>query len=226
MAVSYTLKLSSESTSLKRLSFGLSYDGAQKYINQSDLTNINDPALKHGKYSYFNHNSNVGVFLMWDGFYAGIAGSHILSGGYNEDNYENSFFPRNYNALVGWKLKQNNEFYIEPSVMLRVIENYDNHLDLNAKFYYVPTTTRRKNAGYWTGVSYRTSWKEFPISSVSVSAFLGGSHEDFYYGYSYEVMIDKYQAHHTGSHQFMIGYTLSLKADRKCGCTPFSIPVL
>jgi len=225
LALSYIIPLSKENTSLKRLSLGVSYSGSQKYINQSDLTNINDPALIQGKYKHFNHNSNIGAFLMWDGLYAGIAGSHLLSGGYDDNEYSNSFFPRNYNALIGWKLKTGTEFYMEPSAMLRIIENYDNHLDLNMKFYYAPSS-HRKYSGYWTGVSYRTSWKTFPISSVSLSTFLGGSFEDFYYGYSYEIMIDKYQAHHTGSHQFMVGYTLSLKADRKCGCTPFSIPVL
>lgn len=226
IAFSYVLPLSRESTSLRRLSFGVSYDGAKKYINLQDLNELsnNDPRLANG-YDMFDHNSNVGAFLMWDGLYAGLAGSHLLSGGYDDTGLENSFFPRNYNALVGWKMETSRNFYIEPSAMLRVIENYDNHLDLSAKFYYVPPS-HRKYSGYWTGVSYRTSWKKFPISSVSASFFMGGSYEDFYYGYSYEVMIDKYQAHHSGSHQFMVGYTLSLTADRKCGCTPFRIPVL
>jgi type IX secretion system PorP/SprF family membrane protein len=227
-ALSYTIKLDNERTSLRRLSLGLSYSGSQKYINQNDLEIINDPIFMVGEYNFYNNNASFGAFMMWDGFYAGLAGSHLLSGGYKNDNthFQNTFFPRNYNALVGWKMKQSREFYIEPSVMLRVIENYDTHLDLNAKFYYVPTSTRRTNSGYWIGGSYRTSWKEFPINSLSFSAFVGGSYQDFYYGYSYEIMIDKYQAYHSGSHQFMIGYTLSLKADRKCGCTPFSIPVL
>lgn len=227
-AASYTIKLDDETTSLRRLSLGLSYSGSNKFIDKTDIADINDPVFVVSDYNFYNHNSSFGAFIMWDGFYAGIAGSHLLSGGYEKSNtsYENSFFPRNYNALVGWKIKQTREFYIEPSAMLRVIENYDNHLDLNVKLYYVPSHARRKNSGYWIGASQRTSWKEFPLKPVSFSVFVGGSLEDFYYGYSYEVMTDKYQAYHTGSHQFMIGYTLSLKADRKCGCTPFSIPVL
>jgi type IX secretion system PorP/SprF family membrane protein len=227
-AVSYTLKLDNERTSLRRLSLGLAYSGSNKFIDKTDLADINDPVFIVGDYNIFNHNASFGAFLMWDGFYAGLAGSHLLSGGYeqNQTDYTNSFFPRNYNAIVGWKIKQSKDFYIEPSIMLRVIENYDTHLDLNAKFYYVPTYARRINAGYWIGASYRTSWEEFPLNSLSFSAFVGGSYKDFYYGYSYEIMTDKYQGYHTGSHQLMIGYTLSLKADRKCGCTPFSIPVL
>ena len=225
-AVSYVIKLSKETTSLRRLSLGVSYSGAEKFIDQSDLAHINDPVFITGSYEYYNHNSNVGAFLMWDGMYMGIAGSHILSGSYSKDSYENSFFPRNYNALFGWKIEQSREFYIEPSVMLRVIEKYDNHLDLNTKLYYTPTTSRRTNAGYWIGGSLRTSWEKMPISAVSFSALVGGTYENFYYGYSYELMVDKYQGHHGGSHQFMIGYTLSFEGDRSCGCTPFSIPVL
>jgi len=227
-AVSYTIKLDNERSSLRRLSLGLAYSGANKFIDKTDLANINDPVFIVGDYNFFNHNASFGAFMMWDGFYAGLAGSHLLSGGYEKSNinYENSFFPRNYNAIAGWKIKKTREFYIEPSVMLRVIENYDNHLDLNTKLHYIPTSTRRNKMGYWIGGSYRISVKKFPIESVSFAAFMGGTYEDFYYGYSYEVMIDKFQGYHTGSHQLMIGYTLSLKADRKCGCTPFSIPVL
>lgn len=225
-AASYVLPLTSETKSLRRLSLGVSYSGSQKYINQSDLANINDPVVIHqGEYKFYSHNTNIGAFLIWDGFYAGLAGSHLLSGGYDDTGFKNSFFPRNYNALVGWKAEITEQIYIEPSAMLRVIEKYDNHLDLNAKIYFVPLS-HRKYSGYWTGISYRTSWREFPLNSVSVSLFMGGSYEDFYYGYSYEIMTDRYQAQHTGSHQFMVGYTLSLTTDRKCACTPFRIPVL
>jgi type IX secretion system PorP/SprF family membrane protein len=162
---------------------------------------------------------------MWEGFYAGIAGAHLLSGSYDESDYQNSYFPRNYNVILGNKIKLNDTYFVEASAMARVIEKYDNHLDLNAKFYYRPKI-HRNDANYWTGVSYRLSWKEIPISSVSIAGFIGGSYNNFYYGYSYEAMIAKLQFHHTGSHQFMLGYTISMKGDRHCGCTPFSIPTL
>ena len=226
VAFSYTLPLSKNIKRLRRLSFGLSYTGTQKYISQTDMSLMSDPALNMNDYNFFGHNSNAGIFMIWDGMYGGISGSHLLSGGYSDETISNSFFPRNWQALYGWKMKASRYLYIEPAAMVRVIENYDNHLDLNLKLYYIPITRRKQYLGYWIGFSSRSSWKTFPISSMSASLMLGGSKDNFYYGYSYEVMTDRYQMHHAGSHQIMIGYTVALTADRHCGCTPFRIPVL
>jgi type IX secretion system PorP/SprF family membrane protein len=225
LAFSYVIALADESKSLKRLSLGISFSGGNRFIDQQNILTINDPALNFGQIKYTSSNTNVGAFLMWEGFYAGIAGAHLLSGSYDESDYQNSYFPRNYNVILGNKIKLNDTYFVEASAMARVIEKYDNHLDLNAKFYYRPKI-HRNDANYWTGVSYRLSWKEIPISSVSIAGFIGGSYNNFYYGYSYEAMIAKLQFHHTGSHQFMLGYTISMKGDRHCGCTPFSIPTL
>lgn len=224
IALSYVVPIGDEKTSLRRLSFGLSYSGIKKYVNVVDIVKTNDPALINGLYEYYNHSSNFGTFLIWDGLYAGIAGSSILSTN-TVGAVSDALFPRNYNGIVGIKLKAAKELYVEPSAMLRVIENYDNFLDLNTKMYYTPVEDKGEN-NYWVGLSYRTSWKDLPIKSVSLSAFLGGSYNNFYYGYSYELMLNSFQGSHGGSSQFMIGHNLSLKYDRKCGCTPFSIPTL
>ena len=225
LSVSYIMKLDEEKHGLRRLSLGVSYTGSQRNIDHSSFVVGIDPAFNTGRYNYYNHNSDIGAFLIWDGFYAGISGAHMLSGGYTPDEYENSFFPRNYNILVGQKIKLSREFYIEPSSMLRIIENYDTHVDFNAKLYYI-SPSHRESISYWLGLSQRTSVKEWSPKSLSVALLFGGNYERLYYGYSYEIMTDEYQMNHSGSHQLMVGYTLSLVSDRKCGCTPFSLPVL
>lgn len=231
-AFSYVLPLANENTSLKRLAFGIAFSGADTFFDLLSIggSGTTDPVyvsiLQTGKDHYKGElNTNVGAFLMWKGFYAGIAGSHILSGAYDENNYQNTFFPRNYNMIIGNKTELTDTYFMEQSAMVRVIENYDNHLDLTSKFYYKPKLYRSE-ATYWAGLSYRLSWKTFPLSSVSFAGFIGGDYNNFYYGYSYELHIAKLQFHHGGSHQIMVGYTLSMKGDRQCGCTPFSLPVL
>ena len=93
--------------------------------------------------------------------------------------------------MGGYKFELNNEFELEPGLMLRTSENWNPMGDLSLRLYYMDL--------FWGGISYRTN--------KSIIALVGVRIESLFFGYSFDWALSEIGHFNYGSHEI----TLSVK---------------
>lgn len=195
------------------LSFGLSYNFNQFRI---DIENFDspDPSVTDDR-STTNHNFDVSVLYRKDKFYASLTASNILDKDltkFNPISEPNQL--RNYYLYTGYRFsKKKSNFEIEPSVFFQWFESDGRSVtDLNAKFRWYDFEDY-----YYAGVTYRFLNDQIG-SPLYIAPLVGLKKSNFYFGYSYQIILNEILGFSTGTHVITIGVDL-FQGISNCRCT-------
>lgn len=198
-AYSYQLPLESIDS---KLNMGLSVSGSQIKVDQSNLVLFDemDQVISGEIEKQFVPDANFGLYLFGDRYFAGISANQLIQYKINTGatpTGENKLV-RHYYLTGGYLFVLNQDFDIEPSVMVRGTEKSPFQLDINVKAYWL------KN--YWLGVSYRTD--------KDLIAMLGLKYDIYYFGYAFDMPFSNLRNYTSGSHEVIIGINFGERSQR------------
>lgn len=196
------------------LSFGLSYNFNQFRI---DIENFDspDPNVTDDR-ATTNHNFDVGVLYRKDKFYFSINASNLI----NKDlsKFNPVFEPnrlRNYYVYTGYRYtkNKNSKLEIEPSVFFQWFESDGRSVtDLNTKFRWYDFEDY-----YYAGVTYRFLNDQIG-DPLYIAPIIGLKKSNFYFGYSYQIILNEILGYSTGTHVVTLGVDL-FQGLSNCRCT-------
>ncbi len=186
-----------------QLSMGLSAAAFQFKMDDSGVPVVDndDPVLLANKKQFWVPDATMGIFLTNNEYYVGAAmtdlfGSYIKLG--NDPVLEDYRTARMYNVMAGFRYNLNNDFRIEPSVIMRTTK-FDFQVDLNTRLYYQRV--------YWFGVSYRTN--------KTIVSMVGININSLYFGYAYDASLSSLRTYSSGSHEIMMGLRFGDNSTRR-----------
>ncbi len=196
------------------VSFGISYNFNQFRI---DIENFDgpDPNVTDDR-ATTNHNFDVGVLYRKDKFYFSINASNLLDK--DLTNFNPVFEPnrlRNYYIYTGYRYtkNKNSRLEIEPSVFFQWFESDGRSVtDLNVKFRWYDFEDY-----YYAGVTYRFLNDQIG-SPLYIAPIMGLKKSNFYFGYSYQIILNEILGFSTGTHVVTLGVDL-FQGLSNCRCT-------
>lgn len=198
------------------LSFGLSYNfnqfriDIQKFIDASGDPNVTDDR------SVANHNFDVGVMYRKNKYYLGINASNLLDKDITRFNpiFEPNHL-RNYYVYTGYRYKKskNSNLEIEPSILYKLFESDGrSEADLNLKFRWYDFEDY-----YYAGLNYRFLNDQIG-KPLYLAPFVGFKKSNFYFGYSFQIILNDILAYSYGTHVITVGMDL-FQGLSNCRCT-------
>lgn len=196
------------------LSFGISYNFNQFRI---DIENFDspDPSVTDDR-ATTNHNFDVGVLYRYDKFYFSLNASNLLDK--DLSNFNPVFEPnrlRNYYVYTGYRYtkNKNSRLEIEPSVFFQLFESDGRSVtDLNTKFRWYDFEDY-----YYAGVTYRFLNDQIG-DPLYIAPIVGLKKSNFYFGYSYQIILNEILGFSTGTHVVTLGVDL-FQGLSNCRCT-------
>ena len=186
-----------------QLSFGLSGTAFQFRINDEELTffDQSEPLLTGDlRKALFVPDANFGVYLLNSSYHFGFSVDQLFQSYLKIGNAGLSDYRmlRHYYLSGGYIFPLQNEFFLEPSVLIKTTEELLYQIDFNAKLQY--------KSDYWVGLSYRTAG--------AVILFAGIKLDKFYFGYAFDYTLSSIMKHSLGSHEFMMAVKFGDSARR------------
>lgn len=186
-----------------QLSFGLAGTAFQFRINDEELTffDQSEPLLSGDlRKTIFVPDANFGVYLLNYRYYAGFSvaqlfQSYLKVGTAGLSDYR---MLRHYYLSGGYVFPLQNEFTLEPSILIKTTEELLYQIDFNAKVQY--------KEDYWIGLSYRTAGAVVLLAGVRL--------DKFYFGYAFDYTLSSIMKHSIGSHEFMMAVKFGDNARR------------
>jgi len=187
----------------QQLSFGLAAKAFQYRIYKEALTfgEDGDPVM-NGNFNTvaYSPDADVGILFRGQEYFVGFSVSNLLQTSVLIGTNELADFKtyRHYWLLGAYKFELNDEFGLEPGLLLKTTENWNPQGDLTLKLYYQDL--------FWGGVSYRTN--------NSIIALLGVRIESLYFGYSFDWALSEIGHFNYGSHEITLSVKLGDNARR------------
>ncbi len=196
------------------LSFGLSYNFNQFRIDIENFSII-DPSVTDDR-ATTNHNFDVGILYRKDKFYISANASNIIDKDLTKFNpiYEPNRL-RNYYAYTGYRYKKNknSDLEIEPSIFFQLFESDGRSVtDLNVKFRWYDFEDY-----YYAGVTYRFLNDQIG-DPLYIAPIVGLKKNNFYFGYSYQIILNEILGYSSGTHVVTLGLDL-FQGVSNCRCT-------
>lgn len=196
------------------LSFGISYNFNQFRIDIENFVNP-DPGVTDDR-ATTNHNFDIGVLYRYDKFYFSANASNLLDKDltkFNPVSEPNAL--RNYYIYTGYRYtkNKNSKLEIEPSVFFQWFESDGRSVtDLNTKFRFYDFEDY-----YYVGVTYRFLNDQIG-DPLYIAPLIGLKKSNFYFGYSYQIILNEILGFSTGTHVITIGVDL-FQGLSNCRCT-------
>lgn len=196
-------------------SFALSFNLNQFRIDIENFDPNDDSAIINDR-SSSNPNFDIGTLYRRGGFYLSLNASNIL----NKDvqKFNQVFEPntlRNYYLYSGYTYRKSRraDFEIEPSIFFQYFENDQRSVtDVNTKFKWYDFLDY-----YYAGFTYRFLNDQLG-SPLYVAPIIGLKKGDFYFGYSYQVIMNEILGYSKGTHVITLGVDL-FQGISNCTCT-------
>jgi type IX secretion system PorP/SprF family membrane protein len=119
---------------------GLAFKAFQFKFDESDLVTIdpNDAAVTHGKIAKFVPDADFGAYLYNEKYYVGLSATQLIQFKIDlgDSNLDKNQIIRHYYLNGGYRYAINEEFEIEPSVLIKGTMRTPWQIDLNAKAIY------------------------------------------------------------------------------------------
>ena len=196
------------------LSFGISYNFNQFRIDIENFQNP-DPGVTDDR-ATTNHNFDIGVLYRYDKFYFSANASNLLDKDltkFNPVSEPNAL--RNYYIYTGYRYtkNKNSKLEIEPSIFFQWFESDGRSVtDLNTKFRFYDFEDY-----YYVGVTYRFLNDQIG-DPLYIAPLIGLKKSNFYFGYSYQIILNEILGFSTGTHVITIGVDL-FQGLSNCRCT-------
>jgi type IX secretion system PorP/SprF family membrane protein len=196
------------------LSFGLSYNFNQFRIDIQNFDAL-DPSVTDDR-ATTNHNFDVGFLYRLDKFYFSVNASNILDKDLSKFNpvFEPNRL-RNYYVYTGYRYmkNRNSKVEVEPSIFFQLFESDGRSVtDLNLKFRFYDFEDY-----YYAGINYRFLNDQIG-SPLYIAPIVGLKKSNFYFGYSYQVILNEILGYSSGTHVITIGVDL-FQGISNCRCT-------
>jgi len=199
------------------LSLGLSYNFNQFRIDIDEFEGGNlDPSVINNRQTT-NHNFDIGVMYRAGKFYFSANASNLLGKDPKNLTFDadepNAL--RNYYAFTGYRYRKNknSDLEIEPSILYKVFESDGrSETDLNVKLRWYDFEDY-----YYAGVNYRFLNDQIG-SPLYIAPFAGLKKGKFYFGYSYQIILNEILTYSTGTHVITVGVDL-FQGLSNCRCT-------
>lgn len=179
-----------------KLSFGLSGLVYQYFLDVQNLNleNPNDPLITGASEKMIVPDVSFGTYFYGPDFYVGLAIPQLFSRRIDlkTDRVLEQRQVRHYFLHGGYRFAINDEFKLEPSLLLKFIEQGQFQADINLRASYLDMVS--------LGVSYRTA--------DAVSVMIGYHHGTFLFGYAYDITVSDVRTVSGGSHELMLVYTI------------------
>ena len=196
------------------LSFGISYNFNQFRI---DIENFDspDPTVTDDR-ATTNHNFDVGILYRKDKFYFSANASNLLDKDLTQFNpvFEPNRL-RNYYVYTGYRYtkNKNSRLEIEPSIFFQLFESDGRSVtDLNTKFRWYDFEDY-----YYAGITYRFLNDQVG-NPLYIAPIVGLKKSNFYFGYSYQIILNEILGFSTGTHVVTLGVDL-FQGLSNCRCT-------
>ena len=198
------------------LSFGISYNFNQFRLDVEEFVDAGfDPGVTNDR-STSNHNFDVGLLYRKNSFYFSVNASNVI----NKDVYifDPIYEPnklRNFYAYTGYRYKKsrNSNMEIEPSLLYKIFESDGrSEADLNLKFRWYDFEDY-----YYAGLTYRFLNDQLG-RPLYIAPLAGLKKSNFYFGYSYQIILNEILGYSTGTHVVTIGVDL-FQGISNCRCT-------
>ncbi|MDX1768938.1 MAG: type IX secretion system membrane protein PorP/SprF [Arenibacter troitsensis] len=198
------------------LSFGISYNFNQFRLDVEEFMDAGfDPGVTDDR-STSNHNFDVGLLYRKNSFYFSVNASNLI----NKDVYifDPIYEPnklRNFYVYTGYRYKKsrNSNMEIEPSILYKIFESDGrSEADLNLKFRWYDFEDY-----YYAGVTYRFLNDQIG-RPLYIAPLAGLKKSNFYFGYSYQIILNEILGYSTGTHVVTIGVDL-FQGISNCRCT-------
>ena len=196
------------------LSFGLSYNFNQFRIDIQNFDDL-DPSVTDYR-ATTNHNFDVGMLYRYDKFYFSVNASNILDKDLSNFNpiYEPNRL-RNYYVYTGYRYmkKRTSKVEVEPSIFFQLFESDGRSVtDLNLKFRFYDFEDY-----YYAGINYRFLNDQIG-NPLYIAPIAGLKKSNFYFGYSYQVILNELLGYSSGTHVVTLGVDL-FQGISNCRCT-------
>ena len=198
------------------LSFGISYNYNGFRIDNPEAMSSGDPSVTNRLTN--NHNFDIGLLYRYDKFYLSANASNILDKEINLNTFSSLNEPaalRNYYIYSGYRYmkRRTSKVEVEPSILFKLFESDGrSETDLNLKFRFYDFEDY-----YYVGINYRFLNDQIG-SPLYVAPFGGLKKSNFYFGYSYQVILNEILGYSTGTHVITIGVDL-FQGISNCRCT-------
>ncbi len=193
------------------LSLGLSTTFEQVRLKASALLeeNINrqDPALADAADGLKLFDAALGVHAKYEEFYFGLASPNLIRARVNKepqlDNPDpTSGFLEYFLAYIGYKWAvEDNNFYVEPSIMVKNLRHSPFQVDFNGKVHFFEDQL----VG---GLSYTLG------GGNRFAILLGTELTNFDLFYSYTTSFQQSQAYHSGIHELSVGFSFGQRRSK------------
>ncbi|NSW45208.1 MAG: type IX secretion system membrane protein PorP/SprF [Bacteroidales bacterium] len=184
----YHLKLGANGD---KLSLGLSAQLYQVYLNKSllKLEEQDDNAVIYGSEKLITPDAAFGIYYYNEHYYAGLAAYQLFNRKVDmmTENILENRQVRHYFLNGGYIYDINNNYSIEPSVLVKYIESGVFQGEMNVKGIY--------KQSFWVGLGYRTQ------DAIVINA--GIRKDRFVFGYAYDYSINEIRKHSIGSHELL-----------------------
>ncbi len=160
-----------------------------------------DLAVPKGKESSLNLDLGLGLFYNTENMYFGLSAAHINGTKMNSATNPARYKPQFY-LTGGYFLNMPNpSWQFNPSVYA-VSDLFLSQISLSANIKY--------NKKFWGGVSYRMGRLGDALTGMLGIELFNG----LKIGYAYEFSLREISNYNDGSHEFMLGYSFTLKKER------------
>lgn len=202
------------------LSLGASFSLNQFRIDIQNFMINNDQAIVDDR-SSTNPNFDIGALYRKENFYLSLNMANILNKntfGPNLDLESLNADPatlRNYYLYAGYKYRKNRRdvFEIEPSLFIQYFESDNRSVtDVNTKFRWYDFKDY-----YYTGITYRFLNDQLG-KPLYIAPMVGLKKDNFYFGYSYQIILNEILGYSKGTHVLTLGMDL-FQGISNCTCT-------
>jgi type IX secretion system PorP/SprF family membrane protein len=203
------------------LSLGISYNFNQFRIDVENFRDENGQIPTDDR-ATTNHNFDIGVLYRLDKFFLSVNASNILPKNLEgfSINPNETFEPntlRNYYTYIGYSFSKNknSKIEVEPSIFFQWFENDGRSVtDLNTKIRF-----HNYEDYYYLGLTYRfLNDVGQPLTPLYLAPLAGLKKNNFYFGYSYQVVTNEIIGYSSGTHVITVGLDL-FQGISNCRCT-------
>ena len=189
-----------------KLSFGLGAKLMYHNIdfNQEDIPLGFDPAFSKQSYDKTLPDASSGVYLYGKEFSVGFSVSNMFQSSFNTEvqgsPYPNSEY-RNYYGMGAYKFQiVNNDWQLEPSILIRKIQYQKNLTDITTRIIYLENS--------WAGLTYRNN-------GTAIFSFGFGA-RNMHVSYSYDHSFsDKVTQYSYGTHELGISFRIETLGSKR-----------
>ena len=193
LAYSYHIEI----TDGTKLALGLSAKATQYALDESQIT-LED----EGDFSFTGitnqtlvPDAGFGAYLFSEKYFAGLSVPQLFEAKmrYDTDDQKLNKEVRHYYLTGGYNVAINDDFTVQPSLLVKTVFTAPSTFDLNAKVIYKDMLS--------LGASYR--YKD------AVVVVVGLEKENFVLGYAYDVTLSNVRRYSGGSHEIVLGYNIA-----------------